>query len=122
MFGGGTYRPEMPNSFDDSVLPKSSYNGDINSIAGMFGGPQVSPLDGGFPGMGGGQDYGYDAPAPYNGGMMSPKRVINQVGKPGFQPRPTMQSAFSPDNNDFGGGGFMGGSGSMFGGGGFAGK
>jgi hypothetical protein len=70
----------------------------------------------GAPGQGG-------EPAPYNGGMMSPKRVINQVGKPGFQPRTNMSNAFSPDNNNFGGGGFMGGgTGSMFGGGGFAGK
>jgi len=72
-----------------------------------------------------GQDLGNfypGEPAPYTGGMMSPRRVINQVGKPGFQPRPTMQSAFSPDSNNFGDGGFMGGSGSMFGGGGFAGK
>lgn len=72
-----------------------------------------------------GQDLGNfypGEPAPYTGGMMSPRRVINQVGKPGFQPRPTMQSAFSPDSNNFGGDGFMGGSGSMFGGGGFAGK
>jgi hypothetical protein len=40
----------------------------------------------------------------------------------GFGGQQGLQSAFSPQGNNFGGGGFMGGSGSMFGGGGFAGK
>jgi hypothetical protein len=74
------------------------------------------------PNMGGATKEMFGEPAPYTGGMMSPRRVINQVGKPGFQPRPTMQSAFSPEGNDFSGDGFMGGSGSMFGGGGFGGR
>lgn len=76
--------------------------------------------------------FGGGEPAPYNAGMMSPRRVINQVGKPGFQPRPNMSNAFNPtavsdydqlEGPGYNTGGFMGGgSGSLFGGGGFAGK
>ena len=79
-----------------------------------------------------GPDVAYGEPAPYNAGMQSPSRVINQVGKPGFQPRTNMSNAFNPtavsdydqlEGPGYNTGGFMGGgTGSMFGGGGFAGK
>ena len=102
----------LPNMFGGELPPGAEYipfGGDT--------GQQLASI--GQQGLG--QTFG--EPAPYTGGMMSPSRVINQVGKPGFQPRTNMSNAFSPQSNNFGGDGFMGGgSGSLFGGGGFAGK
>jgi len=123
----------MPNFGSGQPQPQPGFGGEVYDMPmldrsqldpnyGMGAGQQALQM--GQQGLG--QMFGNPdmdgEPAPYTGGMMSPRRVINQVGKPGFQPRPTMQSAFSPQGNNFGGDGFMGGSGSLFGGGGFAGK
>jgi hypothetical protein len=107
--GGFTTQPMMPQGSLDYNSPSPSENAFLD--------PNIN----------------FGESAPYTGGMMSPRRVINQVGKPGFQPRPNMSNAFNPNAvSDYdqlegpgyntGGGGFMGGSGSMFGGGGFSGR
>lgn len=67
----------------------------------------------GMPNFGSGQQ-----PPNYNDGLPPGAEYMPNTR----EPRSSMQSAFSPQSNNFGGSGFMGGSGSMFGGGGFAGK
>ena len=112
---------EMPNAWN----PGDMYGYDNGFTAGGFGmsgtvGNEMAPGMYGDDQMS--TNWHFGDPAPYNAGMQSPSRVINQVGKPGFQPRPSMSNAFSPYDDSNSGDGFMKGSGSLFGGGGFAGK